>query len=142
DNGVSGRVILGDFQGLSSPATTQWDTLYVDLNLQEGQRIDIPNSTEERAIYVLHGRIEIAGVPYDPEQMMVLSPGDNVTIKALESVRMMLLGGATMDGERYIWWNFVSSSKERLEQAKENWKEGRFATVPGDAEEFIPLPEE
>jgi len=77
----------------------------------------------------------------DPQQMMVLRPGDPVTIKAKTDVRMMLLGGAAMDGPRYIWWNFVASSKERIEKAKQDWKNKKFASVPGDDKEFIPLPE-
>ncbi|MCZ4280076.1 pirin family protein [Kiloniella laminariae] len=140
-DGIQGRVILGEFDGIKSPASTQWETLYVDLNLSGGARLPISATTEERAIYVLKGQIEIAGVVYDPEQMMVLRPGDKITVKALDDVRMMLLGGAAMDGPRYIWWNFVSSSKDQLEQAKEDWRKGRFAKVPGDEKEFIPLPE-
>lgn len=139
--GLNGRVILGDFSGVKSPVKTDWDTLYVDLHLQPGAQLSIPKTTEERAIYVLEGQIEIGGVMYDPQQMMVLRPGDDVVVKAHGAVRMMLLGGATMDGPRYIFWNFVASDKERLEQAKRDWKDGRFAKVPGDEVEFIPLPE-
>lgn len=141
ENGVHGRVILGEFQGTKSPVKTQWDTLYVDLELADGLNLQIPNTTEERALYVLNGKIEIGGVAYAPQQMMVLRPGDEVIVKALSPVRMMLLGGAAMDGPRYIFWNFVSSSKERLEQAKEDWRDGRFPVVPGDDKEFIPLPD-
>ncbi len=138
--GARGRVILGNFQGVKSPVKTQWDTLYVDIHLSGGSTVNIPKTTEERALYVVQGDIEIGGMTYPPEQMLVLRPGDEVTIKALSNVRLMLLGGATMDGPRLIWWNFVASSKERLEQAREDWQEGRFAKVPGDEEEFIPLP--
>lgn len=140
EGGLKGRIILGEFSGIKSPAQTQWDTLYVDLQLKGGAKLQIPNTTEERAIYVLSGQIEIGGVTYEPQQMMVLRPGDIVTIQALSPVHMMLLGGAAMDSKRYIFWNFVASSKERLEQAKEDWREGRFAKVPGDEKEFIPLP--
>lgn len=142
DNGAEGRLILGSFSGLQSPVKTDWNTLYIDLNLQKGAKIQIPKETEERAIYVLKGRIEIGGASYDPNQMMVLNPGEDVTVTALDDVRMMVLGGATMDSKRYIFWNFVSSSRERLEQAKEDWKEDRFDKVPGDDQEFIPLPED
>lgn len=141
ESGLKGRVILGDFSGVKSPVQTQWDTLYVDLFLESDSQVQIPNTTEERALYVLSGQIEIGGVTYQPQQMMVLRPGDTVTIKALSSVHMMLLGGAAMDSKRYIFWNFVASSKERLEQAKEDWRDGRFAKVPGDEKEFIPLPD-
>lgn len=139
--GITGRVILGEFDGVRSPVKTDWDTLYVDVHIKAGEKIRIPNTTEERAVYVLHGRIEIGGVIYDPQQMMVLRLGDDVAIKALDDVRMMVLGGAAMDGPRYIFWNFVASDRERLEQAKQDWKEGRFPKVPGDEKEFIPLPE-
>lgn len=141
DNGLKGRVILGEYQGLKSPVKPAWETLYVDLVVQEGAALPIPNTIEERALYVLGGKIEIAGVQYEPQQMLILHPGDLITVKALDNVRIMLLGGAAMDGPRHIWWNFVSSSKELMEQAKQNWKEGKFPTVPGDEEEFIPLPE-
>lgn len=140
-DGVKGRVILGDFQGISSPVPTQWDTLYVDTCMKAGSKILAPKVTEERAIYVLSGQIEIGGTVYDPEQMMVLRPGEPVTILARTDVRMMILGGAVMDGPRFIFWNFVASSKDRLEEAKRDWKDGRFPKVPGDDQEFIPLPE-
>ena len=140
EQGITGRVIIGNFQGLTSPVPTQWETLYVDLHLQEGAQIELSKNTEERAIYVLAGQIEIGGCQYDPQKMMVLRPGDNVTVKALGPVHMMVLGGAAMDGPRYIFWNFVSSDKERLEQAKNDWREGRFPKVPGDDQEFVPLP--
>jgi redox-sensitive bicupin YhaK (pirin superfamily) len=140
EKGLRGRVILGDYEGVTSPVKTVWDTLYVDLIIDEGACITVPNTTEERALYVLGGKVEIGGIIYDPHQMMVLRPGDNVTIKAVDGVRVMILGGAVMDGPRHIWWNFVSSSKDRLEQAKQDWKDKKFPLVPGDEEEFIPLP--
>lgn len=141
ENGVKGRVILGEFHGMRSPTKTQWETLYVDLHLEKGKFISLPKDTEERAIYVLDGQIEIANTQYAPQQMMILHPGQALTVKALTPVRMMLLGGATMDGPRHIWWNFVSSDKERLEQAKRDWREGKFPTVPNDNKDFIPLPD-
>ncbi len=141
DRGLKGRVILGEFQGVASPVKTQWETLYVDLHLDGNSRTQIPASTEERALYVLNGRIEISGVIYDPQQMMILHPGNDILIKAMDDAHIMILGGASMDGPRYIFWNFVSSSKDRLEQAKEDWRENRFKDVPGDNKEFIPLPE-
>lgn len=138
---VKGRVIFGEFEGVVSPVQTQWETFYVDLYLQQGAQIEFSRFIEERAIYVLTGSIEIKGVRCDAHHMIVLQPGHPVTIKALEPVHLMLLGGATMDGPRFIYWNFVSSSKERLEQAKEDWRMGRFAKIPGDDKEFIPLPD-
>ena len=141
DTGIDGRVILGAFSGVKSDVSTQWDTVYVDLKLAANAKLKIPKETEERAIYVLHGNISINNTEYTPQKMMVLKPGDDVVITALEDVRMMLLGGAALDGPRYIWWNFVASDKERLEQAKTDWKDGRFPKVPGDDKEFIPLPD-
>lgn len=141
EKGWNGQLILGEFQGLNSPVPTEWDTLYLNLHIQAGYKINIPKRTEERAIYVLKGRIEIGGVVYDPGQMMVLRPGDDVVVTALEEVHMMVLGGAVMDGPRYIYWNFVASDKERLEQAKRDWKAGNFPKVPGDEQEFVPLPD-
>lgn len=140
DRGVRGRLILGEFQGLKSPVPTQWSTLYVDVSLQSGARITIPKTAEERAIYPLSGTIEISGTQYEGQQMIVLRPGCDVDVLAKSDGRLMILGGAAMDGPRYIYWNFVSSSKETLEQAKLDWKEQRFPKVPGDDKEFVPLP--
>lgn len=140
-DGVHGKLILGNFQGLKSPVQTQWDTLYLDVVLEQGSQIKIPKDTEERAIYTIKGEIEIGGTTYPAEQMMVLAPNRDVIITAKIDAKIMVLGGAVMDGPRYIYWNFVSSSKERLEQAKQDWKEQRFPKVPKDDKEFIPLPE-
>lgn len=140
--GISGRLILGEFMGVRSPVVTQWPTLYVDVCMKPGAKLGIPATTEERAIYTLLGHIEIGGVRFPPEQMLVLRPGDEVTVLAQDDVRLMILGGAVMDGPRYIYWNFVSSSRERLAQAKEDWKNRRFPIVPSDPNEFVPLPDE
>jgi len=95
---------------------------------------------EERAIYVVDGEIEIAGDRHEAPQLLIFRPGDRITVKATKPARMMFLGGDALEGPRHIWWNFVSSSKERIEQAKQDWKTGRFAHVPQE-HEFIPLPE-
>ena len=97
--------------------------------------------TEERAIYVVSGEIDIAGDRFARRPAADLSPGRPISVTAVSDARLSLLGGAAMDGPRHIWWNFVSSRKERIEQAKADWKLGRFDTVPGDDKEFIPLPE-
>ncbi|MGD9868867.1 MAG: pirin-like C-terminal cupin domain-containing protein, partial [Hyphomicrobiales bacterium] len=99
-----------------------------------------PADYEERAIYVVSGEIDIAGDSFAGGQLLIFKPGDEITIAAKSPSRIMLLGGEAADGPRYIWWNFVSSSKERIEQAKQDWKQGRFTPVPGD-DEFIPLPD-
>ena len=140
DAGVRGRVILGEYLGVASPVATQWPTLYVDLVLEAGARFVVPATTEERAMYPIGGRIEISGTTYQPQQMLVLRPGDTVSVRAQEAARVMLLGGATMDGPRHILWNFVSSSKERLQEAKRQWQRGEFPSVPGDDGEPIPIP--
>lgn len=141
DNGVSLRLIAGQgHYGLSSPIQTQWDTLYADVTLDTGAQLPVPVDVEERAIYVLSGEIEIGGTVYAPRQMLVLAPRQPATIKAASPVRLMVLGGAAMDGPRYIWWNFVSSRRDRIEDAAARWHARAFADVPGDNKEFIPLP--
>ncbi len=134
------RLLMGAAYGERSPIKTDWDTLYADITLDAGATLPIPSETEERALYVLSGDIMMGGIVYQPRQMLILRPQDEVTITATTPVRMMLLGGATMDSPRYIYWNFVASSRERLEQAKEDWRLQKFPKVPGDSEEFIPLP--
>ncbi len=141
DFGVRGRVILGNFLGTQSKVLTDWDTHYVDLNLQRGFSIELPRDIEERALYPIDAPILVNGQKFPAGQMLILKPGSATIIKADSSdLRVMLLGGAAMDGPRHIWWNFVSSSKERIEEAKRDWKDGKFAAVPDD-DQFIPLPE-
>jgi redox-sensitive bicupin YhaK (pirin superfamily) len=96
---------------------------------------------DERGVYVASGEIDILGERFADGRLLVFRPGDCISVLALSNARLMLLGGEPMDGPRHIWWNFVSSSKERIEQAKEDWRQRRFALVPGDEKEFIPLPE-
>ncbi len=139
-DGAEGRVVIGAFEGLSSPVRTQSDTLYVDIRLAAGGRVRIPAEAEERAIYLLTGEVEIAGDRFAPDQLLVFRPGDELVVASAAGAHLMLFGGAALGSHRYIWWNFVSSSKERIEQAKEEWRSGRFDIVPGDEEEFIPLP--
>lgn len=138
--GVKARVIMGSLFGKTSPVTTVMDTLYVDIWMEAGGVFEPPLETEERALYLVSGRIEIAGITHEAGQMLVLKPGHQVVVRALEPCRLMVLGGEVMDGPRHIWWNFVSSDKDRIEQAKQDWKSGKFAKVPGDDQEFIPLP--
>lgn len=141
DNGITGRVIMGEFHGLKSPAPMQWDTLYVDCIIDDGKALEIPALAEERALYLLEGQVEFAHVTYDSGRMLVLAPGEAVTLKAKGRAHLLILGGATMDGPRKIWWNFVASDPEILEQAKRDWQDKRFPVVPNDEEEFIPLPD-
>lgn len=140
DHGLTARVIAGDAFGKRSPVTTLSDWFYVDLILDAGKSAPLDPDYEERAIYIVSGAIEVAGETFEAPQLLVFRPGDRITIKAISPARMMLLGGATLEGKRYIWWNFVSSSRERIEQAKEDWAQGRFKPVP-DETELTPLPE-
>ncbi|MER9745990.1 pirin family protein [Mesorhizobium sp. M0140] len=139
--GVNGRLIIGDFQGLRSPVRADTETLYADLRLAPGASVKIPANAEERAIYTLEGEVSISGDVFPAERLLVFRPGDEIVVSSQTGAHFMLFGGASLGSKRYIWWNFVSSSKERIEQAKEEWKTGRFDIVPGDEEEFIPLPE-
>jgi redox-sensitive bicupin YhaK (pirin superfamily) len=142
DAGFSGRIVMGDFGGQTSPVPMHTGTLYVDLAIEPGRVAPFDADWEERAIYILEGEVEIAGDRFEADRLLVLRPGDRIAIKAGPTgARMMLFGGTSIGSKRHIWWNFVSSSKERIEQAKAEWKSGRFDIVPGDAEEFIPLPE-
>jgi len=139
--GVSGRLVIGDFQGLRSPVRADTETLYADLRLTPGASVKIPADAEERAIYTLEGEVAISGDVFPAERLLVFRPGDEIIVSSQTGAHFMLFGGASLGSQRYIWWNFVSSSKERIEQAKQEWKTGRFDIVPGDEEEFIPLPE-
>lgn len=141
DGGASGRLVIGEFHGMRSPVRTFSDTLYADIRLDAGASVEIPADAEERAIYVLEGQVTIAGDTFPSDRLLVFRPGDVITVSSDAGAHFMLFGGASLGSKRYIWWNFVSSSKERIEQAKEEWRSGRFDIVPGDEEEFIPLPE-
>jgi redox-sensitive bicupin YhaK (pirin superfamily) len=141
DGGVMLRVIAGKMFGETSPVETASDMFYGEAVMHPGASMPLPPVFEERAIYVVSGQIRIAGDLFEGGQLLILRPGDAISIIATKVSRIMLLGGEPMDGPRHIWWNFVSSSKERIEQAKHEWRQGKFDIVPGDAEEFIPLPE-
>jgi len=139
--GATGRVVIGDFAGLRSPVKTFTDTLYADLSLTPGAKFPFPADHEERAIYILSGSLEVAGDVFAADQLLAFRAGDDITLKGgVDGCHIMLFGGAALNSRRYIWWNFVSSSKERIEQAKEEWRTGRFDIVPGDEDEFVPLP--
>ncbi len=141
DDGKSVRVVVGSLYGERSPVPTLSDTIFADATLAAGCALPLDATTEERALYIVAGEIEIAGDRFASGQLLVLRPGDRLTLAAATDARIVLVGGAAMDGPRHIWWNFVSSRKERIEAAKADWKAGRFDIVPGDEREFIPLPE-
>ena len=139
------RLIAGSLFGATSPVPTFSDMFYADAALDAGARLELSAEHEERAVYIVQGSVELDrdGGTFEEGILLVLKPGEPVTLRGIgdDPVRLMLLGGAAMDGPRHIWWNFVSSSRERIEQAKADWKGGRFAAVP-DETEFIPLPDD
>lgn len=139
-DGVSGRVVVGACEGVRSPVATYSEMLYVDLALDPGTRYRIDALPEERAFYVLAGEVGVAGQQggFPEGQLIVLKPGAEVVVEAPRGARLMLFGGEPI-GPRHLYWNFVSSSADRIEQAKEDWRAGRFAAVPGETE-FIPFP--
>jgi redox-sensitive bicupin YhaK (pirin superfamily) len=141
EDGLTLRVIAGAMHGLRSPVSTLWDTIFAEVRLAAGTVLPLGTEYEERALYVISGEIEIGGYRHPSQQLLVLKPGDRTEVKALEDAHFVLVGGAAMDGPRHIWWNFVSSRQDRIEAAKADWKTGRFAVVPGDSTEFIPLPD-
>lgn len=142
DDGLEGRVVIGSFEGMTSPVSVFSDTIYVDLKIEPGKSAPFAAAWEERALYILEGEAIIAGDRFANNQLLVFRAGDPITITAGPAgCHIMLFGGAALGSSRYIWWNFVSSSKERIEQAKEEWRTGRFDIVPGDSQEFIPLPD-
>ncbi|KAE9627625.1 pirin family protein [Parasedimentitalea maritima] len=140
------RLILGSAWGEMAPVTMYSETFYADVVLQPGAKLPLPDDHEDRGLYITQGSIEIAGDTFEAGRMMVFRPGDATTVTAgPQGARLMALGGETMNGPRHIWWNFVASSKEKIEEAKAawaagDWQHGRFQLPPGDDQEFIPLP--
>ncbi|MEL7464651.1 MAG: pirin family protein [Pseudomonadota bacterium] len=145
DGGVEAKLILGSAYGRTSPVTTHSKTFYLDVVLEPGARFPLPSDHEDRGLYITDGSVNIAGDVFEAGRMMIFRPGDEITVKAGErGARLMALGGATMNEGRYIWWNFVSSSRDRIEEAKEAWKaadweNGPFRLPPGDEDEHIPI---
>ncbi len=148
DTGVSARLILGSAYGENSPVSMLSETFYLDVQLAPGAAFPLPDEHEDRGVYVTEGSIEIAGDTFEAGRMMVFRPGDRLSAKAGPlGARLMLLGGATLNEDRYIWWNFVSSSKDKIETAAREWRSadwanGPFHLPPGDDHEFIEIPEE
>ncbi|MCG8597104.1 MAG: pirin family protein [Kiloniellales bacterium] len=139
-DGVALRLIAGSAYGETSPVRSFSPMFYLDAAMPDGTALALPAEYEERAIYVAEGKVEAAGRTFGVGRLPVFAPGADVALRATAASRLMLLGGAALDVERSIWWNFVSSRPGRIEQAKVAWTEGRFAAVPGESE-FIPLPE-
>ena len=140
-DGKTVRVIMGQLYGQTSPAAFPHPAFYAEAVLAPGAVLPLDPDYDERAVFIASGEIDIAGETFTAGRLLVFRPGDRISILAVSQARLMLLGGEPMDGPRHIWWNFVSSSKDRIDSAKADWKAKRFASVPGDATEFIPLPE-
>jgi redox-sensitive bicupin YhaK (pirin superfamily) len=140
------RLILGDAYGARAPIDTPSEMFYADAILESGAKLPMPDNHEDRGVYVVQGLVTVAGQEFGAGQMMVFRPNDAISVTAGdEGARLMLLGGATMNGPRHIWWNFVASSRERIDAAKEAWRggdwaHGRFQLPPDDNQEFIPMP--
>ncbi|HWT09392.1 MAG TPA: pirin family protein, partial [Roseomonas sp.] len=142
DIGLTLRLIAGEGWGLRAPVEVSSPLFYADAVLLPGARLPLPDQHEERGAYVVEGAVEVAGVTFEAGRMLVFRAGDALALTAgPRGARLLMLGGAVMDGPRYLYWNFVASSRERLDQAKADWKGGLFPKVPGDEAEFIPLPE-
>ncbi|MEM8824553.1 MAG: pirin family protein [Pseudomonadota bacterium] len=141
------RLILGDAWGERAPVETASRMFYADVTLESGAAIPLPDDHEDRGVYVLDGSVVVGGETFEAGRMMVFRPGDRLSVKAGPGgARLMLLGGDTLEGPRYIWWNFVASSRDRIDAAKEAWRagdwaHGRFQLPPGDDAEHIPLPD-
>ena len=134
------RVLAGSAYGLASPVQTLSELFYVEARMPRGTHLALPLETAERAAFVVSGEVECGGERIAAPRMIVFTRGAVAALSATADAHVMLLGGASLDGERHLWWNFVSSSKERIEQAKRDWAERRFASIPGETE-FIPLPD-
>lgn len=139
-DGVKLRVVAGNAFGLSSPVRVYSPTLYVDVQFPDEGTLVVPPEHEERAVHVISGEVRVDGLVVAPGNMLVFAAGADVEIKASSAARVLLLGGASLDGERLLWWNFVSSSQERMERAKADWRAQKLGQVPGETE-FIPLPD-
>ncbi|MDG1282307.1 MAG: pirin family protein [Pseudorhodobacter sp.] len=141
------RLILGEAWGARAPVPLVNEVFYADAMLEAGAALPLPDNHEDRGVFILQGQITVGGQEFEAGRMLVFRPGDRISLRAGEGgARIMLLGGATMDGPRHIWWNFVASSKAKIDAAKEAWRagdwtHGRFQLPPNDAEEFIPAPD-
>lgn len=140
-DGLTATLIAGNGWGKRSPVQVFSETVYADVQIAGGAALPVPPEHEERAVYVLEGSVAVDGEDYEAGSLMVFRPGDAIDVRAAADARVMVLGGEAADGPRHIWWNFVSSRPDRIEQAKRDWEEKRFADVVDD-DEFIPLPKD
>ncbi len=142
EGGVVTRVLLGEWQGLRSPIRLSSPTVYVVATLEAGAELELPVTSSERAVDVVEGEVGLEGTSFSRGQLAVLTPNSEGSVTALTASRVAVLGGEPLEGPRFMWWNFVSSRKERLEQAKREWSDRRFPLVPGDSEDRVPMPGE
>ena len=138
--GARARVIMGSLWGVSAPTTTYAETIYADIVLDAGGSVPIDAGADERAVYVALGEASLDGMRLEPMTLYVLKPGIATSLTSKSGGRVMLCGGEAFATPRHVWWNFVSSSRDRINQAKDDWNAGRFPKVPGDEKEFIPIP--
>jgi redox-sensitive bicupin YhaK (pirin superfamily) len=140
DGASRARIVMGSLWGRSSPVTCHSETVYADIALAPGGAMPVDPEAEERALYVAEGEASLDGLKLEPMVLYVLRPGTQGTLRSGRGARVMLCGGSALDGPRHVWWNFVSSRRDRINQAKEDWRAGRFDLPPDDKDEFIPLP--
>ena len=141
DGHAKAIVIMGELWGERAPTTTHADTIYAEIMLEPGGMIPLEEDADERAVMLVGGEASVDGHALTLYQLAVLQPGREMTLESRSGARVMLMGGEAFTTKRHAWWNFVSSSRERINQAKDDWREGRFGTVPGEDGEFIPLPD-
>ncbi|MFG1184493.1 MULTISPECIES: pirin family protein [Xanthobacter] len=142
DGGIKARVILGSAFGATSPVALASPATYVEIQLAAGAHVPVDPTHEDRALFTLEGEVEVDGTAFPAGQMLVIRRGVATSVRARTPARLMLVGGEPLEGPRYIWWNFVSSSLDRLDAAKAAWREGRFDLIPMDHDEFIPAPDD
>ena len=135
------RIVMGSLWGARSPVTCHSETIYADIQLAPGGAMPIDPEADERAVYLAEGEASLDGLTLAPRTLYVLRPGAAATLRSGAGAHVMLAGGAPLDGPRHVWWNFVSSNRDRIRQAREDWRAGRFALPPDDKDEWIPLPE-
>jgi redox-sensitive bicupin YhaK (pirin superfamily) len=141
DGAASARVVMGTLWGATAPVTCHSETIYADIKLGAGGAMPVDAEADERAIYLAEGEASLDGMRLEPQTLYVLAPGAAATLRSASGAHVMLCGGAPLDGPRHVWWNFVSSSRDRIRQARDDWKAGVFPLPPDDKKEWIPLPE-
>lgn len=140
-DGIRLKLVMGDWEGLASPVTQHSPTIYAAIELAPGAALVVNHEADERALYLMEGDATVDGAPLLPQNLALLAPGTLPLLTSIGGARLMLCGGAPMDGQRHVWWNFVSSSRDRINEAKRAWRAGEFILPPDDHDEFIPLPE-